>query len=331
MSLVGIIANPSAGKDIRRLVAHGRLVPNHEKVNVIRRVLLALDAVGVSRAVIMPDTSALGSQALEEAQLEMAADILDMPVFGDENDSTRAADLMVQMGAACLVTLGGDGTNRVVAKGSGSVPLVPISTGTNNVFPAMVEGTTAGLAAGLVAMGRVNLAKVSITCKRLEVYVDGALRDIALIDLAVSKERAVAARAIWNVDTIHEVFLCRAEPSSIGMSSIGAWLHPVSAADRSGIYLRLGPGVATVLAAVAPGMVQPVPIAEWRVLSIDERVEVVRKPCTIALGGERQFTVRQDQRVEVAVSDRGPRVVDIDAALLEAARLGVFVNPRGKA
>ncbi len=28
--MVGIIANPSAGKDIRRLVARNRLVPNHE-------------------------------------------------------------------------------------------------------------------------------------------------------------------------------------------------------------------------------------------------------------------------------------------------------------
>ena len=242
MSLVGIIANPSAGKDIRRLVAHGRMVPNHEKVNIIRRVLLALDVVGVSRVVIMPDTSALGSQALEEASLSMTTDMLDMPVFGNENDSTNAAELMVQMGAGCLVTLGGDGTNRVVSKGSGQVPLVPISTGTNNVFPTMVEGTTAGLAAGLVAMGQVDLAEVSITSKRLEVYIDGTLRDIALIDLAISKERAVAARAIWNLGTIHEVFLCLAKPSSIGLSAIGAWLRPVSEDDRAGIYLRLGPG-----------------------------------------------------------------------------------------
>ena len=39
-----------------------------------------------------------------------------------------------------IVTLGGDGTNRVVAKGCGNVPITPISTGTNNVFPKVVEG-----------------------------------------------------------------------------------------------------------------------------------------------------------------------------------------------
>lgn len=328
MSLVGIIANPAAGKDIRRLVAHGRLVPNHEKVNVIRRVLLALDAMGVSRVVIMPDPSALGHQALEEANLTMAVDILDMPMFSDEDDSTRAAEMMVRLGAMCLVTLGGDGTNRVVAKGSGQVPLVPISTGTNNVFPAMVEGTTAGLAAGLVARGLVGLERVCTSSKRLEVYLDGILQDIALIDAAVSKERAVAARAIWDVDTLHELFLCRADPSSIGLSSIGAWLQPLSATDSAGMYLRLGPGGTTVLAAVAPGVVRRVPVAQWRLLPIGERVEVTHRPCTIALDGERQFTVRATQKLEVAVSDRGPRVVAIDAALREAARLGVLADAR---
>ena len=34
----------------------------------------------------------------------------------------------------CIITMGGDGTNRMVAKGC-EVPLLPISTGTNNVFP----------------------------------------------------------------------------------------------------------------------------------------------------------------------------------------------------
>ena len=55
MSLVGIIANPSAGKDIRRLVAQARMVPNQEKINTIRRVLHALDSLDVQRVVIMPD------------------------------------------------------------------------------------------------------------------------------------------------------------------------------------------------------------------------------------------------------------------------------------
>ena len=42
MALVGIIANPAASKDIRRLVAQGRVVPDWEKVNILKRVLLGL-------------------------------------------------------------------------------------------------------------------------------------------------------------------------------------------------------------------------------------------------------------------------------------------------
>ena len=59
-----------------------------------------------------------------------------MPVFHEENDSSRAAKAMREAGVGCIVTLGGDGTNRVVAKECGDIPIMPISTGTNNVFPA---------------------------------------------------------------------------------------------------------------------------------------------------------------------------------------------------
>ena len=328
MSLVGIIANPAAGKDIRRLVAHGRVVPIQEKVSVLRRVLLALDAAGVDRVVMMPDPSALGRQAVEETDLKLSLDILEMPVRSEEGDSTRAATMMCEMGATCLVTLGGDGTNRVVAKGSGEVPIVAISTGTNNVFPQMVEGTTAGLAAAVVARGLVDTQTVCSTRKRLEVYMDGAVQDIALIDLAVSNERFVGARAIWDIDTIDELFLSCAEPSSIGLSSVGAQLQPLSPTEGAGMYLRLGEGGPTVLAPIAPGIVRRVQVAEWRLLPLGEPVEIDRRPSVIALDGERQFSAPPDQRVEVSVSAEGPRVVAVDAALREAARLGVFASPR---
>ena len=78
------------------------------------------------------------------------------------------------------------------------MPIVAISTGTNNVTPQMVEGTTAGLAAAVVARGLVDTQTVCSTRKRLDVYMDGAVQDIALIDLAVSNERFVGARAIWD-------------------------------------------------------------------------------------------------------------------------------------
>ncbi len=155
MASVGIIANPAAGKDIRRLVAHGRFVPNHEKVNILKRILVGLDAAGVERVIMMPDASMLGRGALDGAKLKLEVEFVKMTVFNEERDSTRAAELMAEAGVGCLITLGGDGTNRSVAKGSKEVPLLPVSTGTNNVFPVMIEGTVAGMAAGVVAQGFV--------------------------------------------------------------------------------------------------------------------------------------------------------------------------------
>jgi predicted polyphosphate/ATP-dependent NAD kinase len=326
LSIVGIIANPAAGKDIRRLVAQGRFVSNQEKVNIIKRILAGLDAVGVERVVIMPDSAMLGRGATEGMRLSLDVEYLDMIVFNEERDSSRAAKLMCDMGIGCLITLGGDGTNRAVAKGSGDVPLIPVSTGTNNVFPTMVEGTIAGLAAGAVARRLVDLDIVCESSKRLEVYQDGALKDIALVDVAVSKERFVGARAIWEMDTLHELYLARAEPGSIGLSAIGAQLSPSSMSDGAGVYVRLGQGGTSVLAPVAPGMVIPVPINEWRVLELGESVEIVPRPCTIALDGERSFSLPLDQKAHISLTNQGPLVVSIAATLREASLKGVFTE-----
>ena len=329
-SVVGIIANPAASKDIRRLVAHGRVVPDWEKVNIVRRVLLGLNAVGVSRVLGMPDSSRLIERAGDDPRLSIKLDVLDMPAFGSSDDSLRASSIMAEVGIGCLVTLGGDGTNRAVVKGMGEdaarVPMIPISTGTNNVFPTPIEGTLAGLAAGAVARGLLPLDQVSFVSKRMEVYIDGELADIALVDVAVSRERYVGSRAIWDPATLHEVFLTRAESASIGLASIGARLRPLGPTDQDGLHFRLGPGGCSVLAPVAPGIVSAVPVAEWRSLPPGERVAVSLSPCTIALDGEREFAVRPGERVEVCISSRGPRVVLVEDALREATASGVFTS-----
>ncbi len=329
MATVGIIANPAAGKDIRRLVAQGRVVSDQEKINILRRMLVGLDATGIDRLVIMPDSAMLGRAAINEGSFGFEIEFLDMTVFSAERDSTRAAELMSGMDVDCLITLGGDGTNRAVSLGSKDVPLVAVSTGTNNVFPEMVEGTLAGLAAGVVAAGLVDLERVTAHSKRIEARFDGVLRDIALIDLAVSKERFVGARAIWDMDTVHEVFLSRTAPGNIGMSAIGAQLHPEPLGEDEGIYVRIGSGGPTVRAAIAPGTVAEVNVEQWAVVKTGERVPIDLRPCTVALDGERTFALSDAARVEIAFASAGPRVVDVDAALHEAARAGVFIDQAG--
>ena len=331
MGLVGIIANPAASKDIRRLVAQGRVVPDWEKVNTVRRVMLGLQSVGIKRVLAMPDSSSLVRRAADDPNLSLDVGFVDMPAFNSEGDTVRAAAAMAEQGVDCLVTLGGDGTNRAAAVGCRTIPVVAISTGTNNVFPAMVEGTLAGLAAGLVAQGRLDLAEVAVTSKTLNVYVDGELRDIALIDVALSKERFVASKAIWDINTIYEVFLTRAEPASIGLSSIGARLAAVSLADDGGLrYSIAGPedwrsADDTVLAPIAPGIISRVAIASWQRMAEGERAVVESRDCTVALDGERAFSVKRSQRLEMEVRRDGPPVVDVDLALKIAAGQGLFI------
>src|ERR687887_1314191 len=196
--LVGLIANPEAGHDIRRVVSHASTFSNQEKVYIIRRVLMGLAAAGVERVAYLPEPVGLVKFALDGLKDGPTVEPLEMTIFGRTADSTEAARRLAALGAACIVTLGGDGTNRAVAKGCGEVPLVPISTGTNNVFPTLVEGTIAGLAAGAVASGRLDPGAVVHPSKRLEVLINDELREIALVDAAVSREPYTGARAIWD-------------------------------------------------------------------------------------------------------------------------------------
>jgi predicted polyphosphate/ATP-dependent NAD kinase len=325
---VGIIANPAAGKDIRRLVAQGRFVPNHEKVNIVRRILAGMDAVGIDRALIMPDPSNMGWTAAEGAKVGFESKLLDMVIYGAEIDSTTAAGMMADAGATCLVTLGGDGTNRAVAKGARNVPLVAVSTGTNNVFPELVEGTSAGMAAAVVARGLVDPQSASVVSKLLEVTVDGpgTVVDTALVDLAVSRQRFVGSRAVWDPASVREIFLSRAVPGSVGLSAIGAALQSVSSEDDHGLYLRLGPGGTTVIAPIAPGVVSPVEVAEWRTVAVGEDIDTAQEPGTVALDGERTFTLSGDRAARVTLTRNGPRVVGVAEVLRQATLAGVFVK-----
>ncbi len=328
MPTVGIIANPASGKDIRRLVAYGSVFDNNEKVNILRRVLLALDAVGVRRAVFMPDYYGLGIRALDGLKPSLEVAFLDMPVLASDQDSTEAARRFQDMGVGCIITLGGDGTNQAVARGCGLIPLVPISTGTNNVFPSMIEGTVAGLAAGLVAVQAVDVERVTFTTKRLEVYADGQLMGIALIDVVVCADLFIGSRALWDPTRIREMVLARAQPGSIGLSAVGSCLHPFDAREGTGMYVQIGEGGSQVLAPIAPGLIVPVAVHHYQLLSLGDEVALGPGPCTIALDGERSIEVGRQQHVTVRLTNHGPRVVDIGACMAEAARAGVFQSAR---
>jgi predicted polyphosphate/ATP-dependent NAD kinase len=326
MSTVGIIANPASGKDIRRLVAHGSVFNNQEKVNIVRRVLLGLQATGVEEIIFMPDSFGIGVRAIDGLKLSLKTSTLQMDLQGTQDDSTEAAARFREMQVGCIVTLGGDGTNRAVAKSCGKIPLLPISTGTNNVFPYMIEGTIAGLAAGVVALQIVKLDRVIQQTKRLEIERDNQLIDIALIDAVVYDDIFLASRAVWDMSKVREIVLTRAEPSNIGLSSIGGCLYPRSLDEKHGIHIKVGQGDRRVLAPIAPGLIVSVGIDRCDFIHLNEAVEVNHKPSVLALDGEREVEVGRDDPISIRLTNNGPHVIDIEGALEESAKNDFFID-----
>ncbi len=324
MSEVGIIANPASGRDIRRLVARSSVFDNNEKVNIIRRVLLGLEALGVDQVAFMPDYYGLCEHALQHIKLALDVSVLDMEVHADERDSAEAGRRFADMDVGCIVTLGGDGTNRAVSKGCRDVPLVPISTGTNNVVPYMVEGTIAGLVAGLIACGDVDAGSVSHTSKCLEIYQEGERIDVALVDVVVATDLFIGSRALWDPAKIREMVLARAEPGSIGMSAIGSQFQFIGPEDDRGMYLRLGPDGTRVLAPVAPGLITQVSVAHQQMLSVGDEVDLEAMPSTVALDGERTLKGFPERPMTVRLTNNGPCIVDIDACLKVGIQSGAF-------
>ena len=261
--------------------------------------------------------------------MRLRLQLLDMPVTNTQADSLLAARLMADAGAGCIVTLGGDGTNRVVAKGCGYVPLLPISTGTNNVFPVMVEGTLAGLAAGVVArnVGGVRAAAVRMA-RRLEILRAGQLIDIALVDVVAYAERFVASRAIWDAGKIRTVVLARARSGAIGGAAVAGYLPEIEEGAGRGAWLELDPHTATrrVWAPIAPGLIQPLPISSLRWLEVGQGGVLTEAPTVLALDGEREIAVHEGESIEIRLSQDGPHVVDVGAALQAASKAGVFVE-----
>jgi predicted polyphosphate/ATP-dependent NAD kinase len=317
-STVGLIVNPAAGRDIRRLVGFASVMPHHEKAAIVRRVIRGLEAAGVEEVLYLPDGVGIISAALDGVRTALRLVPLRVAMEGDARDSMMAARQLHEAEVGVIITLGGDGTNRAVAGGSGRVPLVAISTGTNNVFPNMVEGTVAGLAAGLVATGKVDVAAVTRRAKRVEVRV-GSAEDFALIDAAACRDAFRGAAAIWDPARVTSMVLSRAEPWAVGLSSIGGALQPIAADEPAGLYVELEAGSAsrTVGAVLAPGLPARVAVRSWRRLALEEEVVLEAAGGTVALDGERELPAHGPATVRV--TECGPWVVDVRAALARAS------------
>jgi predicted polyphosphate/ATP-dependent NAD kinase len=229
----------------------------------------------------------------------------------------------------CIITLGGDGTNRVVSKACGPIPLIPISTGTNNVFSVLCEGTTAGIAAGILARKVVDEERTIRVTKNISVFSEGEEKDLSLIDMVLVDNSFIGAKALWDQKKIRRVFLTQAEPGSIGISSLGSVLHHVGRDDGFGLMIELGRGGNKVRAPIAPGLVSEVDVKSFRIWPLEERIPLNSCSCIIALDGEREIEMHEKDRFELTLSMDGPRVVNVPEVLREGVAAGFF-RAKGK-
>jgi len=312
--VIGLVANPRSGKDIRRLVANAALSTLADKVSIVRRVLIGAAEAGERRFLVLPDAQRICRQAVDGLRLDVEVDEVVCDVHDDESDTAAAAVAMKAAGCGAVVVLGGDGTNRAVATGWPDVPVIPISTGTNNVFPRQIEATVAGAAAGLVSTGVVPLSAVATPAKVVHLAVEGGLDDLALIDAVLVSDRFVGTRALFDPAMLRVAVLSRSEPASVGMASIGGLVRPCGAGDDAAVVLRFGAGGRSVRAPLAPGLYVDVPVASDAALGLGERVEVTG-PGVLALDGERTRVLGDGQRAVLRVERDGPMVIDADEAL----------------
>jgi len=280
----------------------------------------------------MPDTFHIGEKAIDNLvsrkQLQCMVEILETTITYSIDDTIRATQLLENMGVGCIISLGGDGTNRAIAKAIVNVPLLPISTGTNNVYPEMIEGTIAGITAAVVASRGYDCSILCQKDKRIEICKDDRIIDIALIDAVVSTENFVGARAIWDISNISDIFVTRANPKSIGFSSIAGFMTRVTRENDFGLRIKLGnSGGKVIKAPVSAGVVEEVHIVESEKIPVgEEYIYEAKAAGTIALDGEREITVKKGENVTFKVSRNGPYKIDVRKTLEVAQDTGFFIK-----
>jgi len=324
---VGLVANPVSARDIRRVIANATSLQVADRANIVMHVLAAMRACGVNRVLMMPENGGIRSLLKRGLQREQKLgdnrfpelEMTDTPISGTVDDTFAATQAMADSGVKVIVVLGGDGTHRAVVKVCGQVPIAGISTGTNNAFPEHREPTITGLAVGLAATGRIPESIAFAPNKVLYVEINGGeRRDIALVDVVVSTERYIGARALWRTENLRELFVTFSDPEVIGMSAIAGLLEPIGRNDSGGLHVSLAvpeQAITALQVPIAPGLIRTVGVQSWQKLGAGMPVTLRQSAGTIALDGERELEFGTEDIVQVTLHENAFRTVDMGACM----------------
>ena len=331
---LGLLVNPMSGRDVRRLAARATNMTHEAKRDIVARVAAGADAMGVSDIYITKEPFQISSMALQHMGLNARVHVVEHPLANDATDTEQSIAAFLQAGCNTFVSLGGDGTNRAIVRAcethaaqqaGGAINLIPLSTGTNNVFPVLAEPTVAGMVAGLNACGQLADAEQQGLKRRVKVLHGQTphAKDVGLIDAVLLRNDHVGNLLPFDTDRIAQLLLTRAEPNSIGMSPIGGLIQPVYAEDDFGLLVTVHPDAPALLAPVSPGLFKNVHVQAVAEMAFDVPV-VFAGPGVIALDGDRDLKLREGERATVTLRRDGPFVIDIEAAMRWAVAQGIM-------
>jgi predicted polyphosphate/ATP-dependent NAD kinase len=328
VTTVGLIANPLAGKDVRRFVSAASLNSDRSKIEILRRCVLGAIDAGAEKVLLANDFRNLALRAVDGLNLGSKIEEMLFNPEGRRTDTTEAAQIFKKEGVKSIISLGGDGTQRDLVLGWTDAPLLPISTGTNNVFPFMVDPTVAGTAAGLLASDELILEEISKQAKVIHVELPNGIKDLALVDVVLVDDRLTGSRAVIKPDSVKQVLAAIANPASIGLASIAGRSNPVYFDDEAAVSVICDPTAKQgVFAPIMPGSVSDVGIIEVKEVELGETIEL-NGPGALAFDGERDFVMRENESARATVLRDGPKVINPIFAIQTAAANKVFLRKR---
>ncbi len=329
--MIGIICNPQSGKDIRRLLTAATTIDDIEKLNILERIVLTIMAVRKQKIYIMPDRLGYGKMLIKKSHLSdypqdlSMLEVYEMGMTETQSDTEFFAAEMERLGANALIIMGGDGTNRAAARGSRKVPTISLSTGTNNVYPQMLEGTVAGMAAVAVSSDMIPPNKYTYASKCIEISKNEKPIDIALIDLVFCRNPFVGSRAIWDYKEIDSIVVTQCSISSIGFSALIGSVMNVTREEPWGAMAEFTDEKPNTLAPMGAGSIQEIHIKNEKKIELYMPItKVMDYQGTLALDGEREIFFKQGDKITCEITMEGPRRVDIFAAVEYARQQGLF-------
>jgi len=332
VNALGICVNPMSGRDVRRLAGRASNMTHEAKRDIVARIAAGADAAGVTDIFVTREPFRIASAALEQITLNARVHVVEHELTNSALDSELSLAAYLDAGCRSFVSLGGETLlaqhQANPSAGIDNVVLVPLSTGTNNVYPLLAEPTIAGLVAGLYAGNQLPVPnspesaerELAARSKVLHLALPDGSTDIALIDAVLLRNDHVGNLLPFNADKLAQVFLSRAEPEAVGMSPIGGYLEVVGEQHDHGMLVHLG-GDQRLNVPVSPGLFAELCVDSHQHIPFATPV-LFRGPGVLACDGDRDHKLVKGATARVQLRRDGPWVPRLNHVMRYATEMG---------